>query len=277
MQKIYLSPENRSALGDETFWVWFERTFPNTSYSLPSVYNPEDVVLRYSTMGAIYANPGKSIAMCLELLPEMKRVFGLNVWDGKINATFEAARTCNRRIISSEFSRKDYEPYGRVDYLPLGVDTELFKPVSYDEKCYLKTKWNVPFDKEIGFWCGTTHPMKGFQNVVRYARENPHIFWLLIWYSPMGEVVPNSLNWGIQTQQSLAELMNCSDFQLGVSLLRPYYIVEYEGMACNLRQRKITGLEKDFEGGDNPRDVIFEKQWDRITCKKLYEDYINNL
>ena len=119
--------------------------------------------------------------------------------------------------------------------------------------------------------------MKGYFNVVRYARENPNIYWILVWYSPQGEPIANAQNHGVVTQQVLAELMNCADFQLGVSMLRPYYVVEYEGMSCNLKQRKITGLEKDFEGGDNPRDVIFEKQWDRKTCKILYENYINNL
>lgn len=274
---IYLSPENRSAFGDETFWVWFERTFPNTSYALPSAYNPEDVILRYSTMGPVNARPGKSVAMCWELLPELKRVFGDTTWDGRIRTTFETAKSCDRIVIASEFSRKDYEPYGKVDYLPLGVDTDLFRPYSDDEKYNLRLKYKVPPSAEVGFWCGTTHPMKGYQNVLRYAKENPDIFWILVWYSPMGELINNSLNYGVQTQQTLAELMNCADFQLGVSLLRPYYVVEYEGMSCNLKQRKITGLEKDFEGGDNPRNVIFEKQWDRITCKKLYEDYINNL
>ena len=274
---IYLSPENRSAFGDETFWVWFERIFQNTSYVLPPIYNEGDVVLRYSTMGAINAKPGKAIAMCWELLPEMKRVFGLNDWDRKIQATFEAAITCDRILITSEFSRADYEPYGKVDNLPLGVDTELFKPVSAEEKYDFKLKYKVPLNKEVGFWCGTTHPMKGYQNVLRYAKENPGIYWVFVWYSPQGELLSNSQNHGIVTQQVLAELMNCADFQLGVSLLRPYYVVEYEGMSCNLKQRKITGLEKDFEGGDNPRDAIFEHKWDRITCKKLYKDYINNL
>ena len=274
---IYLSPENRSAFGDETFWVWFEKNFPDTSYVLPQWYGETDVVLRYSTMGAIFCKPGKSIAMCWELLPEMKRVFGLDAWDAKIQATFETAVSSDRIVIASEFSRKDYEPYGKVDYLPLGVDTDLFRPYTPDEKYNLKLKYGVPLNMEIGFWCGTTHPMKGYQNVLRYAKENPNIWWIFVWYSPQGEYIPQSQNYGIVTQQVLAELMNCADFQLGVSMLRPYYVVEYEGMACNLKQRKITGLEKDFEGGDNPRDVIFEKQWDRRTCKILYENYIKNL
>ncbi len=274
---IYLSPENRSAFGDETFWVWFERNFANTSYSLPSTYKDGDVVLRYSTMGAIHASPGKSVALCWELLPELKRLFNTDVWDVPIAKTYLAAQSCDRILITSEFSRKDYEPFGKVDILPIGVDTDLFRPYSVDEKHTFRLKYGVPTDKEVGFWCGTTHPMKGYQNVVSYAKENPDIYWVLVWYSLMGEIIPNSQNHGIITQKMLSELMNCADFQLSASILRPYYIVEYEGMACNLKQRKTSNIEKDFEAGDNPRDIIFEKQWDRHTCKILYQNYINNL
>lgn len=268
---VYLFP------GVDTWWEWFERNFSPTSHNLPSIYNSEDVVFRYSTKGAINTTPGKSIAMCWELLPELERVFNNHGWDGPIQQTYEAARTCTHRIITTEFARKDYEPYGRVDNLPIGVDTDLFKPRSPEDKYKLKEKYRVPLDKEIGFWCGSNHPMKGYQSVVRYAKENPNIYWILVWYSERGELIYNCQQHTSIPQPMLSELMSCADFQLGVSLLRPYYIVEYEGMACNLKQRKITGLEKDFEGGDNPRDVIFEKHWDRITCKKLYEDYINNL
>jgi len=46
---IYLSPENRSAFGDETFfWVWLKGTYKH-NFVLPQWYGETDVVLRYST------------------------------------------------------------------------------------------------------------------------------------------------------------------------------------------------------------------------------------
>jgi hypothetical protein len=274
---IYLSPMVYLFPGVDTWWEWFERNFNPTSHNLPQEYNPDDVVLRYSTKGAINASPGKSIAMCWELLPELKRVFNCNDWDRDLYATYEAAKSCTHRIITTEFSRADYEPFGKVDILPLGVDTDLFRPYSSDEKFNLRIKYGIPVLKEVGFWCGSNHPMKGYHNVVRYAKEHPDIFWILVWYSSKSEHIPNSIEFTSVPQTALAELMNCADFQIGVSMLHPYYIVEYEGMSCNLRQRKITNLEKDFEVGDNPRDTIFEKQWDRKTCVDLYRNYIGNL
>ena len=274
---IYLSPMIRSGYGEETFWVWFERNFNNTSYDLPTSYNENDTVLRYSTKGPIYTNPGKSIALCWELLPEMKIVLNDNSWDSIIQTTYQTAKSCDRITITSKFSRPFYEPFGKVDILPIGVDTDLFRPYSEDEKYNLKLKYGVPLDKEIGFWCGTTHRMKGIQNVQKYANENPNIYWIIVWYPSKGNFIGNGQQHSLVNQQTMAELMNLADFQLSASILRPYYIIEYEGMSCNLKQRKIFSIEKDFEAGDNPRDVIFEKQWDRHTCKILWENYINNL
>lgn len=71
--------------------------------------------------------------------------------------------------------------------------------------------------------------------------------------------------------------MNLADFQLSASILRPYYMIEYEGMSCNLKQRKIVNIEKDFDAGNNPRDKIFEMNWDRQSLKKTWNDYIFNL
>ena len=267
---IFLSPMVYKVEGVDTFWEWFERNF-QSSHDLPSKFNPEDWVLRYSTKGAINAKPGKSIALCWELLPELKRVFNTNEWDGFIKATYSCAASCDRILITSEFSRPYYEPYGKVDIMPIGVDTDLFKPM---DKETLRAKYGIPQDKEVGFWCGSTHPMKGMQNVQKYALENPEIFWVIVWYNETGYLNLESKQYFKVPQTQIAELMNCADFQLSASILRPYCIVEYEGMSCNLPQRKILDIEKDFEAGENPRDVIFERQWDRNTCKKLWEEYL---
>lgn len=145
-------------------------------------------------------------------------------------------------------------------------------------RCYeLKTEYNIPKDAEVGFWCGTTHKMKGFQNVQKYANEHPQIYWIIVWYGERGNFTGNGQEHYQVTQETMAELMNCSNFQLSASILRPYYIIEYEGMACNLPQRKIVNIEKDFEAGDNPREVIFGKKWDRHSAKQIWKEYLENL
>lgn len=275
--KIYLSPVVRSGYGEETFWVWFEKKFKNSSYKLPKAYKKGDVLLRYSTKGPLKAKNLKTIALCWELLPEMKTVLGSNEWDATIETTYETAKNADKIVVASRFSVPYYEKYGKVDILPIGVDTDLFRPYSDKEKYELKIKYGIPLNVEVGFWCGTTHKMKGFQNVQKYADENPNIYWIIVWYGERGNFVGNGQEHYLVNQQKMAELMNCANFQLSASILRPYYIIEYEGMACNLPQRKIVDIEKDFEAGNNPRDVIFEKKWDRHSAKILWEDYIKNL
>lgn len=276
-RKIYLSPVIRSGYGEETFWVWFERQFKNASYNLPKTFKKGDTILRYSTKGPINAGNAKVVALCWELLPEMKLVLESSEWDATIETTYETAKSADRIVVASRFSVPYYEKYGKVDILPIGIDTDLFKPVSDDMKKVLQTKYNVPENIEIGFWCGTTHKMKGFQNVQKYASENPNIYWIIVWYGERGNFVGNGQEHYLVNQEVMAELMNCADFQLSASILRPYYIIEYEGMACNLPQRKIVDVEKDFDAGDNPREVIFEQKWDRHSAKKLWKEYLNSL
>lgn len=274
---IYLSPTNRSSMGEETWWIWFERHWANTTYAIPSVFQKGDVMFRYSDSGGFDVRPGKLVAMCWDFLPELKRVFNNYEWDGAIARANDCARRADRRIIVSEFVRKDYEQFGRVDYLPAGVDTDLFYEYADEGKRQMKLKYNIPLDKEVGFWCGTTHPMKGYNYLLDYAKENPDIYWIVVWYEGIYPNFRNSSHYNKITQQFMPELMNCADFQLMTSIIRPYCLVEYEGMACNLKQRRILNVEKDFEAGDNPRDVIFERKWDRKTCKILYEEFINTL
>lgn len=275
---IYLSPVGgiKSGYGEETFWVWFEKNFENTSFNLPNSFNKKDIVLRYSTTGPIVSDPAKNIALCWELLPEMKITLNDNSWDNKINITYETAKASDKITVASRFSVPYYEKFGKVDILPIGVDTNLYRPYNEDEKYKLKIKYNVPLDKEIGFWCGTMHKMKGIQNLQKYANENPNIYWIIVWYPTTGVFNGLGQQHTLVKQEKMVELMNLADFQLSASILRPYYIIEYEGMSCNLKQRKILDIEKDFEGGDNPRNAIFEHGWDRKSAKIKWENYIKD-
>jgi hypothetical protein len=207
----------------------------------------------------------------------MKIVLNDSSWDNKIQTTYDTARASDRITVASKFSVPFYEKFGKVDIVPIGVDTSLYRPFSPEEKYNLKLKYNVPLDKEVGFWCGTMHKMKGIQNVQKYANENPNIYWIIVWYPTQGSFVGQGQQHVLVKQNKMAELMNLADFQLSASILRPYYIIEYEGMSCNLKQRKIVDIEKDFEVGDNPRDQIFEHGWDRHTAKITWQNYINGV
>jgi glycosyltransferase involved in cell wall biosynthesis len=274
---IYLSPLNglKSGYGEETFWVWFENNFKNTSFNLASKYTPNDFLLTYSVCDILNVKPATTISLCWELYPEMKKVFKDNQWDNKIQKTYKSAKNADRITVATKFAIPYYKEFGNVDVIPIGVDTDLFKPVSDKEKHNLKIKYNIPLDKEIGFWCGTMHPMKGQSLLQKYAKENPNIYWIIVWYPTKGIFYGNGLQFVLVNQKKMSELMNLCDFQLSTSLLQPYFIIDYEGMSCNLKRREISKLERDFEVGDNPRDNIFEHKWDRHTVKKIWTEYLN--
>lgn len=269
---IYLNPEIVSGLGEDTFWMWFRREFPSASFELPKQLGSEDIVLQYSTLGFIN-RAGKSIGLLWELHPEMKEQLKSNEWDGVIARVNECAKFSTYRTVTSQLMVPFYEQFGTIEVLPIGVNTDLFKPLP--EKQALRDKYNIPREKPVGFWCGTTHPMKGFPKLQEYARLNPDIHWIIVWKqeSEAGRL-PGASNFTTVSQQTLCELMNAADFFLSCGKLRPFYMVEWEAMACNLPARILDNMQKDFTPSDNPRDDIFRLQWDRKSARKLWADYL---
>ncbi len=148
----------------------------------------------------------------------------------------------------------DYFPGAQL--MPIGVDTDIFRPM--DRKA-MRAKYGLA-DKRTGFWCGTRHPMKGHDRLQEYSVQHPEIQWVS---------VMKEQNF---SQPVLAELMNCCDFALFTGRLRPYFMVEWEAMACGLEVVDISGLERDFRPGANPRDDVMAQGWSRTQAKKSWSD-----
>jgi len=272
---IYLSAEVVSGLGEDTFWTWFKREFPESRFGLPSSVTKDDIILQYSTLGR-NRFPENTIGLLWELHPEMKFQLKSNEWDGVIEKIELCATTCKYKTTPSHLMLPYYEKYGKVDLIPIGVDTDLFRPM--ENKELLKRKYNIPTNKKIGFWAGTTHRMKGFQNLLVWAQQHPDIYWIIVWktHSEAG-FLPGASNFVHVTQQQLAELMNCADFFLSCGLLRPFFMVEWEAMSCNLPIVIINNMEKDFIPSAEPRNDIFRLKWDRKTTKEIWRSYIGGI
>jgi len=280
---VYLSPEHLSGLGEDTFWTWFQREFPSSKVMLPNKLNDTDIVLRYSVLGPINT-PGKAVALLWELLPEMKVKLNSNLWDDRIRKINQCAKESQYRTIASPIMKEYYEDFGEVDVIPLGVNTDLFKPIP--DKEMLRKKYSLPLDRKIGFWCGTTHPMKGFDKLREWAEEHPDIYWIIVWKQK--SETPNlyvQLKMRLEkrfrsythvSQQTIAELMNAADFFLVPGMLRPYYLVEWEAMACDLPPVVIGEQPKDFVPSNHPREDIFRLKWDRKTARKTWEEYLTS-
>ncbi|NJN93732.1 MAG: glycosyltransferase family 4 protein [Anaerolineales bacterium] len=269
---IFLSAEVVSGLGEDTFWTWFKREFKGSGFGIPQLLADEDVLLRYSTLGFLPV-PGKSIALLWELLPEMKLVFKSHEWDEKLAKIYECARFCTYRVVSTPLAVPDYEEFGTVDIIPIGVDTNVFKPMP--EKDSLRAKYNIPKNKQVGFWSGTTHPMKGFDRLREWAKNYPEVHWVIVWKQQTeAGYLPGANNFVHVPQNMLAELMNASDFILCCGMLRPFYMIEWEAMACNLPVIILDDIKKDFVPSPNPRDDIFRLGWDRPSVKHAWQNYL---
>jgi glycosyltransferase involved in cell wall biosynthesis len=270
---LYLNAQVISGLGEDTFWTWIKReTGDSSSFGLPNKIKSNDIILQYSTLGA-NAFPQNTISLLWELHPEMKRALGDSAIDPIINIIATSAKKSIKRTVASKIMIDFYKEFGQIDILPIGVDTDLFKPV--DDKTTIRNKYNLPIDKKIGIWCGTTHPMKGFDKLLKYKNDNPDIYWIIVWKQE-GEngYLEGASNFTHVSQLQLSELLACSDFFLSCGLLRPFFMVEWEAMSCNTQMVVLDNLDKDFVPSNNPREDIFKLNWDRKSTIKLWKQYI---
>ena len=280
MSMIFLHPNGPPAsIGDDTFWTWADREFPRSTLHRPSVYPDDAVVLVYSMCGARVPPGGIKIACCWELYPEMFHFMGDKGAEGAVKVTHQCVEACHVMSTHNRFSQEYYnskfpdrKPIDRL--LPLAVDTVRFRPMDPME---CRIKHGIPLGDTVGFWSGTTHPMKGYDMLEKYAAENPDIYWIVGWKQPSDRGDARKIK-GKQyckvPQHQLAELMNCADFALFGGRLRPYVIVEWEAMACNLPVIDVTGIEREFVPSEEPRNDVFKHRWDRETAKGDWLEFI---
>ncbi len=266
---IYLNAEVVSGLWEDTFWTWFKREFPNSIFKVPKKLNDDDILIRYSTLWFLPIK-WKQLALCWELYPNMKDIFGSDQWNEKIKKVNETAKYSTYRSVPTQFSVPHYQRYGSIDIIPIWVDTDVFKPLG--NKKQLREKYNLPQDKKIWAWTWTLHPMKGHEELIKYADENPDIHWVVI-SKDQDVFLQWANNYTKISQAEMTELLSASDFFLSTSKLNPFYMAEWEAMACDIPFVIIWNEQREFIPSKNPREDVFNKGWDRKSCKKKWEKY----
>ena len=273
---LILSTPFVSGLGEDTFWCWIKREFDNSVYEQkPTYVNPGDVILRYSILGkSNYFD--NSIALLCELYPEMKQALKSNDYEHIINSITECAESCKYKTAPTHLAASYYPSSYNIKILPIGVNTDLFKPIADKES--LRIKYGIPRNRRVLFWAGTTHPMKGFHHLLEWKNNHPNDYFIIVWKTA-GEssYLLGAHNFCHIPQEQIVELMNCSDAFLSCGILRPFFMVEWEAMACNLPIINMHALAKDYQISNNPRDDVFQLGWDRYSAKEDWLNYINEI
>lgn len=260
---LCLSPENASSIGDDTFWLWAERTFPGAQFASPA---PGDTVLQYSTLGAVL--PGvRGIGLLWELYPEMARVYGgYGEQIAKIN---ECAASCAVNVVPTALVGSLYDCPTQI--VPIGVDFDLWKPRS---KVLCRQIHNLPANATIGMWCGTIHEMKGYETLRANVELADH--WIVVWKTgtPRGEPLDADCTvFEGASQRALSELMSACDFYAVSGSLRPYFLVEYEAMACDAPLLLVGEQDKDF--APTGREGLKRLGWDRKDAWSRWQEILS--
>jgi len=272
---VYLHPETMNYLGDDTFWTWFQREFPKSSYDWQKA-GVGDVVLQYSVLGP-YRGKAKYIACCWEMYPEMQAKLPgwVGEWHYKVDQCLECSKETPWRTIPTKATLGYYEQHGPVSIIPLGVDTDVFTPLN--AKNDLRKKYGLPEGRRIGFWSGTTHYMKGFDLLESWSKKNPDVFWIVCWKQQDNR---GSFDGAYETcsilQPNMNELMNCADFFLSTGRLNPLFLVEWEALSSGLSLVNAPGIERELPEGSS-RHVLFDLVWDRKTLMTSWPEYIQGV
>ena len=234
---IYLNPEFRSLYGDDDFWTWFRANCPDSRFMDEGTPGDDDVVLQYAVLGP-WRGKGRYVALLWELYPQMiERGLHSPADHSKVELMNECAASAWKRTAPSPLAASYFTSYGPIEIMPIGVDTELFRRV--------KTR-PTP---ERAYWCGSRHPMKGYDLLqAEVARRGLEC-------RPFFKESPVS-------QQELATEMRKCDVWIRTSRLPSFYLSEWEAMAADLPMVLAEGAV-DPEWPSMRRDAVIAQGWNR--------------
>jgi hypothetical protein len=255
MNKIFLVPEVASGLGEDTFWTWAQREMGGILEN-PKKLEKGDIVLHYSTMGTPI-HPEQTIALLWELYPEMSLRLGTTYLrrNLKLRRSFSARwATC-----PTHYSRAFYSKDTVV--LPIGVNTELFKPA--EDKALVRRELGLDVDSKYVLWAHQNHVMKGPDLRDDWLDKNPD--WKVIKFEREKPI----------SQELLAKYMQAADASLNTSRLVPLYMVDWEALAAGLPFIEGGGVQRELPREFKPREFVFNAGWSRVDARDQWLQYID--
>jgi len=195
-------------------------------------------------------------------------------YDDKIRLQIESLND-SIKVTNSSFMAKMYRKVGKFHVIPMGVDHELFKPM---EKKGLRKKYNLPTDKTIKIFVGSTHKIKGFEKIKKMIMEDTTSFWILVLKDIDFGTGHNYITFHKISQEILAELYNCADLLVARSIVESFGLAAVEAMFCNLPvDTTKTGVFWDWEPDmNNPRNEVMKKGLDKNTWMENWRMLVND-
>ncbi len=137
-------------------------------------------------------------------------------------------------LTNSEQSRDEVRRFfgQRAITVWLPIDTERFKPA---DPCASRKALNLPADKAIGLFVGSTHPMKGFPIVRALMDRLTGVHWVLALRGelPKDQVArPDVTTVQNASPEQIPLFYNAADFSVCPSLYEPFGYVVAESLAC---------------------------------------------
>lgn len=131
----------------------------------------------------------------------------------------------NTEIVAASYPEFDFS------CIPVGVDSELFKPQNKSE---LRKKYNILNTEKVGIFVGALDEVKGWSRVRECIESCPDYKWIIVSKYKESYDHKNVLMFNKVTHGQLVELLNCSDFFILGSLVETQCLAAIEAGMCDL-------------------------------------------
>lgn len=297
---VILNENIRGVVSDEeTMWSVLQTSLPNCVGIELSKFTGDinkhlkelkpDLVIQNSLLGKL--SEFKTITYLQDNFLEMRRILGRSLirrliarvigrndfYSTMIRKQIEVLRS-SIRVANSNYTANSYRTVGDFHIIPIGVNTDLFRPM---DKVEMRKKYQIPIDRQVKIFVGSQHLVKGFDAIKRMIYDDSNVFWILVFKDSPIEDGHNFKVFCRVSQTTLAELYNCADIFVGRSLVETLGLAAIEAMFCDIPVDVTpTGIFWDWTPDNNqPRNEAFKKGLDRETMIKkwriLIEKYQN--
>lgn len=269
----------RGMNGEKVLWNWLIELSNNNfgistadPSSTPAPSSGTGLVLQNASFMDLVDIGAKKIAYLQDNFRKM------NYSEYLLNQQLNNLKNCQVKFTNS-IECASYYPEFDFTILPIGVDSELFRPMSRE---FVRTKHGIKEGK-VGIFVGEFTEIKGWPDIKRLIERRQDIYWIIVSKNMGDEFLGvNCRMYNKVGQGTLVELLNCADFFILGSKTETLCLAAIEALMCNIPViMNNTGV---FYTMDNEKKskcgVIYDgviEDFDRIVNMLDDKDPRNNI